>query len=316
VTTAELAAPPEPHATEEPSVLIVDDSAVDRLVVGRLITKAGGWRVSYAADGVAALEMIEQSPPSIVLTDMQMPRMGGLELVEQVRAKFPRIPVVLVTGHGSEEIAIAALQAGAASYVPKRNLADGLLTTLEQVLTGSRTDEKRMRVLRSLAGRLSRFVLDNDPGLVTPLVTLFREDLLAVGLCDPTGATRAGIALEEALLNAIYHGNLGVSSDLKQAGDGSAFQKLANQRRGQSPYRERRVRVTARVTPEKATFVIADEGAGFDVSKLPDPTDPENLLLPHGRGVLFMRTFMDDVRYNATGNRVTLVKCREQTPRP
>ena len=57
-----------------------------------------------------------------------------------------------------------------------------------------------------------------------------------------------------------------------------------------------------------------DDGPGFDVSTLPDPTDPANLERPSGRGVLFMRTFMDDVRYNPTGNCVTLLKRREPHP--
>ena len=94
------------------------------------------------------------------------------------------------------------------------------------------------------------------------------------------------------------------------SGDG-AFERAAAARRLEAPYRDRRVSVTAEITPTGATFVVADEGPGFDVSALPDPTDPANLELPSGRGVLFMRTFMDDVRYNPTGNRVTLVKKRE-----
>jgi anti-sigma regulatory factor (Ser/Thr protein kinase) len=68
--------------------------------------------------------------------------------------------------------------------------------------------------------------------------------------------------------------------------------------------------VTARLTPARAAFVVHDQGPGFDVARLPDPTDPMFLERPSGRGVLLMRTFMDEVRYNATGNRVTLVKCR------
>ena len=293
-----------------PLVLIVDDSPVDRLVAGRLLAKAGGWRVAHAGDGEEALAAVAASAPAVVLTDLQMPRMDGLALVERVRGEFPNVPVVLMTGHGSEEIALHALRAGAASYVPKRKLAADLVSTLEQVVAASRTDGQRARVLGCLAGRVSRFVLDNDPAHVQPLIAMLREDLLAVGVCDPTEATRVGIALEECLLNAIYHGNLNVSSALKQEGDGSGFYKLAAERRGQPPYAARRVRVGVRVTAEAASFVVADDGPGFDLSALPDPTDPENLTRPSGRGVLFMRMFMDDVRYNAAGNRVTLVKRR------
>ncbi len=239
--------------------------------------------------------------------------MDGLALVERVREEHPKVPVVLMTGNGSEEIALQALKAGAASYVPKRNLATDLVAALEQVVSASKTDDRRARALGCLAGRASRFVLDNDPELVQPLLAMFREDILAVGLCDQTEVTRVGIALEEALLNAIYHGNLGVSSGLKQEGDGSAFYRLAAERRAEAPYADRRVRVGVRVSADAATFVIADDGPGFDISALPDPTDPENLIRPSGRGILFMRMFMDDVRYNPTGNRVTLVK-RKSVP--
>lgn len=292
------------------TILVVDDSAVDRLVARRLLEKQGGWTVAQAADGGEALEVMARSLPVAVLTDLQMPGVDGLTLVERVREQYPRVPVLLMTGQGSEEIAIAALKAGAASYVPKRKLAEQLIPALEQVLAVSQTDDRRGRVLAALNERVSRFVLESDPALVSPLVQMFREEMAAFGLCDATAATRSGIALEEALLNAVYHGNLGVSSELKQQGNG-LFEKTAAERRFQEPYRDRRVFVTAELTPQAATFVIEDQGAGFDVSALPDPTDPANLEKPSGRGVLFMRTFMDDVAYNPTGNRVTLVKRRE-----
>jgi anti-sigma regulatory factor (Ser/Thr protein kinase) len=152
-----------------------------------------------------------------------------------------------------------------------------------------------------------RFVLENDPSTVAPLVGLLAEDLVAVGVCDKHAATRVGIALEEALLNAIYHGNLELSSKLKESGD-DTFHVLARARRYQFPYATRRVRLSARVTPARATFVVQDQGNGFDVDALPDPTAPEFLERPSGRGLLLMRAFTDELRYGAGGTRVTLVK--------
>jgi len=74
------------------------------------------------------------------------------------------------------------------------------------------------------------------------------------------------------------------------------------------PYSGRRVRVTARIARDRAEFVVRDDGAGFDVGKLPDPTDPDNLAKCSGRGVLLVRMFMDEVRFNAQGNEITMVK--------
>jgi anti-sigma regulatory factor (Ser/Thr protein kinase) len=82
------------------------------------------------------------------------------------------------------------------------------------------------------------------------------------------------------------------------------------QRRQSSPYLDRRIHVQAKLSRESILFVIRDEGPGFDPRRLPDPTDPANLETVSGRGVFLMRTFMDEVIYNATGNEVTLIKRR------
>jgi anti-sigma regulatory factor (Ser/Thr protein kinase) len=66
------------------------------------------------------------------------------------------------------------------------------------------------------------------------------------------------------------------------------------------------------VSRTEAKFVIRDEGPGFDPSTLPDPTDPENLLRPCGRGVMLMRTFMNEVTFNDRGNEVTLIWRRKE----
>jgi anti-sigma regulatory factor (Ser/Thr protein kinase) len=63
---------------------------------------------------------------------------------------------------------------------------------------------------------------------------------------------------------------------------------------------------------EHVRFVITDEGAGFDHSNLPDPTDPANLLSSHGRGILMTRIYMDEVSYNPVGNQVTLVRRKKR----
>src|SRR5207245_2164052 len=115
-------------------ILVVDDTPMDQRLVGRLLEKNSDLEAIFAGNGKEALALIAQENPDIVLTDLQMPEMDGLELVQQVRADFSAIPVILMTAYGSEEVALQALQQGAANYVPKKNLAKDLLDTVESVL--------------------------------------------------------------------------------------------------------------------------------------------------------------------------------------
>src|SRR5947208_5971954 len=118
-----------------------------------------------------------------------------------------------------------------------------------------------------------------------------------------------GYALHEAMSIAIFHGNLEVSSVLREE-DEAGYYKLAEDRRRQKPWSDRRVYVTARMSRLEAVFVIKDDGAGFDPDSLPDPTDPTNLERVSGRGLLLIQTFMDKVEHNETGNQITMVKRR------
>ena len=70
--------------------------------------------------------------------------------------------------------------------------------------------------------------------------------------------------------------------------------------------------VQVELTSEGAVYRIHDQGRGFDPKSLPDPTDPRNLERSSGRGLLLMRTFMDDVSFNSTGNLVTMIKRRDK----
>src|SRR5689334_13636789 len=114
-------------------VLLAEDSPIDVLLARRLLEDAG-FEVRVAGGGRSALERLRQGDVDLVLTDLQMPEMSGLELVEAVRREYPGVPIILMTQHGSEEIAVEALQKGAASYVPKRHLRRDIVATIDDVL--------------------------------------------------------------------------------------------------------------------------------------------------------------------------------------
>lgn len=289
------------------TVLVVDDLAAHRQLTGVLLARESGWKVVYARSGIDALEKLATEPVDLILTDLLMPEMNGLELLRAVRRDHPQIPVILMTASGSEYIAVQALQEGAASYVPKRGLARRLADTLKTVLAASRAQRAHVDLDRRLTCQQFDFVLENDAALVLALPPYLNPHMDGAGLRDNLTCLRTHIALEEALVNALYHGNLEVSSEFHEQKN-DEFCKLASARAEQVPYRDRRIHVHAVFTRSEARFTIRDEGRGFDPSTLPDPTDVTNLDRPHGRGIMLMRTFMDEVRFNESGNEVTLVK--------
>ncbi len=289
------------------SVLVVDDSPFDRRLAGRLLEKGTDADVYYADDGRQALERVEEHLPDLVVTDLQMPEINGLELVAILKRQYPLIPIILMTAAGSEEIAVQALQAGASSYVPKRMLAEELAEVALRVLATSREQRTQARVLNRQERWEAEFVLENELALVSALSAHLQQNLSGMRICEGLDGLRVGIALEEALLNAYYHGNLEVSSILR-AQDHKSYLDLAARRSQESPYKDRRIHVSAKLSRCEALYVIRDEGPGFDPSSLADPTDPQNLTRPHGRGLMLMRTFMDDITFNSTGNEVRMLK--------
>ena len=300
---------PAPTSGEVATVLVVDDSAFDRHLVGQLLENLDNVRVIYACNGREGLEAIAREAPSVILTDLIMPDIEGLELVQKVRAEHPQISVILMTAFGSEEVAMRTLRAGAANYIPKRDLTRDLPSTLRRVLNMASLTHERQRILRCLVRRESAFLLDSDPNLIMALMRLIQEELDGMSLCDPAGRVQVGIALQEALTNALFHGNLEVSTELRQH-DEREFDELAERRRGLEPYRSRRIRVQIQLDRDAARFVIGDDGPGFDTSLFDRPIQPEDLARIGGRGLLLIRTFMDQVTFNAAGSQISMVKYR------
>lgn len=291
------------------TILVVDDSQVDRRLVADLLAKDPQFMVEYAAGGDAALERIRKSPPDLVVTDLQNSERDGLELIHCIRREHPLVPVILITARGNEELALKALRAGASSYSPRNELSQDLLATVHAVLSVARRQRGQKRLMRCMRRSSFTFELENDASLIAPLVGLVQERMSDCEIGDEAERLRMGIALEEALTNALYHGNLELNSELRQDDD-RLYYKLARERAGQPPFCHRRIYVETRHTADEVAVCVRDEGPGFDPSALPDPTEPENLERAYGRGMLLIKTFMDEVRHNERGNEITLVKRR------
>ena len=297
------------------SVLVVDDSAVDRCLVGGLLEKRFPNMVQYAADGLEAIARMKRGTPGLVVTDLTMPIMDGLELVHWLREHHPETPVILMTAYGNEMLALEALTKGAASYVPKSRLGDRLLDTVDEVLALARADRHHEQLLDCLRKTEFQFSLENEAALINPLVDLVQQMVVGIHLTDFVGRLQIGVALKEAMLNALFHGSLEITQEQMAAVDDRLLNEedvsLVEQRRSEPPYRDRRIDVRILMTPDEARFVVRDQGPGFDVTTIPNLVGRGPMELEHGRGLSLMKTFMDEVVFNEKGNEVTMVKRRD-----
>lgn len=131
-------------------ILVIDDSQQIRDVLAKVLT-AENYTAVTASDGRAGLELLGKERPDLILTDMQMPRLSGLELL-QLFAEFKvDIPVVMMTAHGSETIAIEAFRLGVRDYITKPFAVEEVLKVIERALAETRLRREKEALARSLS---------------------------------------------------------------------------------------------------------------------------------------------------------------------
>ena len=166
-----------------PNILVVDDSPVDRQIVGGLLESDPAIHVQYAQNGADALTIIEAGLPDVIVTDLQMPEVNGLELIKIVRRQYPQVPVILVTRQGSEQTAVEALKLGAASYGPKQAVGRSLWRTVRSVLQLAAEHKDRLRLMERLTKSDCAFMIENDAGLISQLVGYLQDWVKIAGIC-------------------------------------------------------------------------------------------------------------------------------------
>ncbi|VAW26325.1 sigma-54 dependent transcriptional regulator/response regulator [hydrothermal vent metagenome] len=118
-----------------PKILIVEDEAAIRRVLKKIISEENDtYQVEEAEDGLIGLEMITKSDYDLVLCDIKMPKMDGMEVLEKVKKIKSEIPIVMISGHGDLDIAVSAMRLGAFDYISKPPDLNRLLNTVRNAL--------------------------------------------------------------------------------------------------------------------------------------------------------------------------------------
>jgi CheY-like chemotaxis protein len=275
-----------PAADQPRRILVVDDEEMVRDLLTRFLNDRG-YQAAEAADGAQALELFRSQPFDLVLSDVRMPGLSGLQLLQAVKEVNPRIPVILISGFGEVETVVEALKAGAENFLAKPLK----LEMLERVVQHSLS----LACIRPGLGQL-RPQVDQETVITAPsrsdyiceVIYQVALSAVAVGFAQIDLDNNLKLALVEAVTNAMEHGNRWDES--------------------------LEVEVVCRAGRTSLEVSIRDQGPGFDFQHLNDPTEEDNLLCERGRGVFLMQAIMDEVAFQPPGNLVVLRKRRGEDP--
>ena len=131
-------------------ILIADDET-DIALILKLQLEDAGYRTVRVKDGVEALEALAKEQFELLLLDIKMPRMDGLQVLKRARAGYPSMVVIMMTAHGSEEIAVLAMKEGALDYIAKPFSNDDMLKRVERAIFYNRTLQENQRLQDELA---------------------------------------------------------------------------------------------------------------------------------------------------------------------
>jgi CheY-like chemotaxis protein/anti-sigma regulatory factor (Ser/Thr protein kinase) len=305
-----------------PIILVVDDSPVDRKLIEGLLKPKLDWIVEFAENGAQGLELIDSIFPDVVITDLQMPEMDGIELCSQAKSRFPQVPIILITGKGSEELAMKALGAGATSYVPKSALSSSLLETVEQVISLSHQFKSQDFLRKHNISTRYQFVIDNNPQLIAEMVEFVKGNMEKLELGDQADRRHCAVALEEALLNSMLHGNLQLDGiavqEARRAFHDGLICDAVQERLADSRCRDRRIRIAVEFSKREVKIIVRDDGPGFDSpNRNGSNTDLSQFSGAGGRGLTLIRSFMDEVQFNDQGNELRMLwKCDAKRKSP
>ena len=159
-----------------PAVLIVDDEIT---IIESLsgILSDDGFEVIHAFNGYEALKKIENESPDIVLLDIWMPGMDGIETLREIKQKFPNIPVVMITGHGSIESAVEATKSGAYDFLEKPLSIDKVMVTINNALNFRKLEEENLYLRK-------KTIEKNSITGTSPAVQMLYQELMAAAPTD------------------------------------------------------------------------------------------------------------------------------------
>lgn len=294
-------------AKRKPLALIVDDAPDTRTILRALATQRG-FEVIEAEDGALALEAARSQRPDLILLDIRMPNMNGLEALEEIREEDPNVSVVIISGESDEATLEEALSLGATNFVHKPFDPEEVRFVLDRSFQTIEEEQDIQAVVKLVTRRATRIDLPSETLMLGKVVSYLGRELTHNFVGYTVQLTDIKLALYEALANALEHGNLEITFDEKtQAMETKGGILGLIQTRIEAGLGERQIQISVEYDQASVTYRIEDQGPGFDPATMINKPVADTSAL-HGRGITLIRHYMDEVSWNESGNEITLVK--------
>jgi YesN/AraC family two-component response regulator len=295
------------------SILIVDDEQIIRNVLKRKLEQTTSFTVFTADDGIPALELFKSQQVDLVISDLLMSEMNGIELLRNLKQLNPHVPVIIITGYGTLDDAIEAIHLGAEDFIKKPFDISDVIETIEKTFRKMAEEADQREIIKFITTEDIQIEIPNDFEYLNTVINYIFSHLRARWLVSDEDLHDVKVCLYEGLSNAFEHGNLAITGSekvrlLEQSQQ--TWKDFLVQRMLEEPYRNRVIRVRLMINEEQMRVAIRDQGVGFDYAKRTAEVDPEELFRSSGRGLLLIQSLMDDMGFNETGSEISMVKHR------
>lgn len=294
-------------------ILLVDDEPPIVEYLARKIKQVAKYDTIIANNGQEAIQLLQENSVHLVITDLVMPYMGGIELLKTIRKRWSQIPVVILTGYGTLHDAIEAVKYGASNFILKPFDMSELFAVIEKIFSMMEEQEDTIEVINFVNFEDISFTIPNSIEAIRQVVHLLMQKTSRYWNINRDDLMDLHVCLYEALVNAYEHGNLEVDSQLKHKiheDPTQSYEVFLIQRAQTDPYKDKKIYVEFKIDQEKLVCKVIDEGNGFNFLNLDNPLDPDNMLKAAGRGLMLIHSMVDDVKFNDSGNSITLTKKR------
>jgi len=292
------------------TIAVIDDEyAIRENIQEKLISLGHEVLLFDNAEDVLKIINDDLNKIGLIITDIKLPKIDGIELLRKTKLLDKPIPVLIISGHGNVDEVVSALRLGASDFIQKPFDVNDLIYSVKSTLKSIHEKEIENNFSQYLDYKKVGYVIPVDSAIINPLSHKLVKDLVLSGICSHGTAENVSFALKEAINNAMFHGNLEVPSSLREKGGIKLFNEEIEIRRKDPKYSERKIFITHKQTKKYVEYTIEDEGPGFNYENLPDPR--KNFYKNSGRGILIIKLHMDEVNWNEKGNKIILRKNKE-----